>query len=44
VLGEMMKDADRDRARRVMEAMLQMKKLDIEGLRRAYAGAQTANA
>jgi predicted 3-demethylubiquinone-9 3-methyltransferase (glyoxalase superfamily) len=44
VLGEMMKDADRDRARRVMEAMLKMKKLDIEGLRRAYAGAQTANA
>ena len=44
VLGEMMKDADRDRARRVMEAMLKMKKLDIDGLRRAYAGAQTANA
>ena len=44
VLGEMMKDADRDRARRVMEAMLKRKKLDIEGLRRAYAGAQTANA
>ena len=44
VLGEMMKDADRDRARRVMEAMLQMKKLDIEGLKRAYTGAQTANA
>ena len=43
-LGEMMKDADRGRARRVAEAMLQMKKLDIEGLRRAYSGAQTANA
>ena len=39
VLGEMMKDPDRDRARRVMEAMLGMKKLDIAGLRRAYAGA-----
>ncbi|WP_242395420.1 VOC family protein [Anaeromyxobacter oryzisoli] len=38
-LGEMMKDADRVRARRVMEAMLRMKKLDIAGLRRAYAGA-----
>ncbi len=37
VLGEMMKDPDRDRARRVMEAMLRMKKLDIAGLRRAYA-------
>ncbi len=36
VLGEMMKDPDRDRARRVMEAMLGMKKLDIAGLRRAY--------
>src|SRR5215208_5876522 len=35
-LGEMMKDPDRGRARRVMEAMLQMKKLDIAGLERAY--------
>ena len=39
VLGEMMTDPDRGRARRVMEAMLDMKKLDIAGLRRAYAGA-----
>lgn len=38
VLGEMMKDKDRARAKRVMEAMLQMKKLDIAGLERAYAG------
>ena len=38
VLGEMMKDKDRERARRVMEAMLQMKKLDIAGLEKAYAG------
>jgi predicted 3-demethylubiquinone-9 3-methyltransferase (glyoxalase superfamily) len=38
VLGELMKDQDRGRARRVMEAMLGMKKLDIDGLRRAYAG------
>src|SRR5574340_1175215 len=37
-LGEMMTDPDRDRARRVMEAMLQMKKLDIAGLQRAYRG------
>jgi predicted 3-demethylubiquinone-9 3-methyltransferase (glyoxalase superfamily) len=36
VLGEMMKDSDRARARRVMEAMLQMKKLDIAGLEQAY--------
>jgi predicted 3-demethylubiquinone-9 3-methyltransferase (glyoxalase superfamily) len=36
VLGEMMKDTDRRRARRVMEAMLQMKKLDIARLEQAY--------
>ncbi|HEY6001900.1 MAG TPA: VOC family protein [Anaeromyxobacter sp.] len=36
VLGEMMKDEDRTRARRVMEAVLGMKKLDIAALRRAY--------
>lgn len=39
VLGEMMKDSDRNRARRVMEAMLQMKKLDIMRLEQAYAAA-----
>lgn len=38
-LGKMMKDADRSRARRVAEAMLQMVKLDIDGLKRAYDGA-----
>lgn len=38
-LGEMMKDSDHRRARRVMEAMLGMKKLDVAGLRRAYDGA-----
>jgi predicted 3-demethylubiquinone-9 3-methyltransferase (glyoxalase superfamily) len=37
-LGEMMKDKDRTRARRVAEAMLKMVKLDIAGLRRAYDG------
>lgn len=37
-LGEMMRDPDRSRAGRVMEAMLRMKKLDIAGLRRACAG------
>ena len=36
VLGEMMKDKDRARAKRVAEAMLQMVKLDIAGLQRAY--------
>jgi predicted 3-demethylubiquinone-9 3-methyltransferase (glyoxalase superfamily) len=38
VLGELMTDPDRDRARRVMEAMLGMKKLDVAALKRAYAG------
>jgi predicted 3-demethylubiquinone-9 3-methyltransferase (glyoxalase superfamily) len=37
-LGEMMRDADRSRAGRVMQAMLGMKKLDIRGLRAAYEG------
>ena len=36
VLGEMMKDADESRARRATEAMLQMKKLEIAALERAY--------
>jgi hypothetical protein len=36
VLGETMKDPDRRRAKRVMEVMLQMKKLDIARLERAY--------
>src|ERR1700676_1357808 len=38
VLGEMMKDPDRARAKRVAEAMLKMIKLDIEGLKKAYEG------
>jgi predicted 3-demethylubiquinone-9 3-methyltransferase (glyoxalase superfamily) len=38
VLGEFMKDRDRVRAKRVATAMLKMIKLDIEGLKRAYAG------
>ena len=36
VLGKMMKDPDRTRAKRVTEAMLKMTKLDIAGLERAY--------
>lgn len=36
-LGQMMLDKDVKRSERVMEAMLQMKKIDIEGLKRAYA-------
>jgi predicted 3-demethylubiquinone-9 3-methyltransferase (glyoxalase superfamily) len=38
LLGEMMKDRDRARAKRVAEAMLKMVKLDIAGLRTAYEG------
>lgn len=35
-LGEMLGDRDPKKARRVMEAMLQMKKIDIAGLKKAY--------
>jgi predicted 3-demethylubiquinone-9 3-methyltransferase (glyoxalase superfamily) len=35
-LPELLTDADRRRSDRVMRALLQMKKLDIEGLRQAY--------
>jgi predicted 3-demethylubiquinone-9 3-methyltransferase (glyoxalase superfamily) len=36
VLGEMLSDPDPAKAQRVMEAMLQMKKIDIRRLRQAY--------
>jgi predicted 3-demethylubiquinone-9 3-methyltransferase (glyoxalase superfamily) len=38
VLLELMNDPDPAKSQRVFQAMLQMKKLDIEQLRRAYAG------
>jgi predicted 3-demethylubiquinone-9 3-methyltransferase (glyoxalase superfamily) len=38
VLIEMIKDPDAEKSQRVMAAMLQMKKIDIETLKRAYAG------
>jgi predicted 3-demethylubiquinone-9 3-methyltransferase (glyoxalase superfamily) len=38
-LGELMGDEDPEKAQRVMEAMLQMGKIEIEGLRRAYESA-----
>lgn len=41
-LGEMMKDGDPARVRRVTEAMLGMVKLDIGALTRAYDGAAAA--
>ena len=36
VLGELLGDKDPEKAQRVMHAMLQMKKLDIEALKQAY--------
>ncbi|MGA2480346.1 MAG: VOC family protein [Spirochaetia bacterium] len=39
VLGEMLGDADPVRSQRVMQAMMQMRKLDIRGLQEAYSSA-----
>ena len=36
VLGQMMQDKDARKSERVMHALLQMKKIDIEGLKKAY--------
>jgi predicted 3-demethylubiquinone-9 3-methyltransferase (glyoxalase superfamily) len=38
VLIEMLTDPDTEKSQRAMKAMLQMKKIDIDGLKRAYAG------
>jgi len=38
VLVEMITDPDAEKSQRAMGAMLQMKKIDIDGLKRAYAG------
>ena len=38
VLQELVSDPDSAKSQRAFEAMLQMKKLDIAGLQRAYAG------
>lgn len=38
VLGELLQDQDPAKSQRVMQAMLQMTKIDIEQLQRAYAG------
>jgi predicted 3-demethylubiquinone-9 3-methyltransferase (glyoxalase superfamily) len=38
VLAKLMSDPDRERTNRVMQAVLQMDKLDIATLQRAYAG------
>jgi predicted 3-demethylubiquinone-9 3-methyltransferase (glyoxalase superfamily) len=36
ILGELMNDPDPEKSRRVTDAMLQMKKIEIEGLKEAY--------
>jgi predicted 3-demethylubiquinone-9 3-methyltransferase (glyoxalase superfamily) len=38
VLGELMKDTDPAKTQRVLAAIMQMKKLSVEGLKRAYEG------
>ena len=39
ILGKLLQDSDPKKAKRVMQAMLQMDKLDIKGLQLAYDGA-----
>jgi predicted 3-demethylubiquinone-9 3-methyltransferase (glyoxalase superfamily) len=41
-LPELLNDEDPEKARRVMEAMLQMRKIEIDGLRRAYEPTETS--
>src|SRR5712692_8504650 len=36
ILGKLLDDKDADKAKRVMQAMLQMDKIDIKGLQQAY--------
>ncbi len=38
ILGELLGDEDPEKSKRVMQAMLQMKKIDIARLKQAYAG------
>jgi predicted 3-demethylubiquinone-9 3-methyltransferase (glyoxalase superfamily) len=38
ILGELMQDKDPEKSNRVMKAMLQMDKIDIERLKQAYDG------
>jgi predicted 3-demethylubiquinone-9 3-methyltransferase (glyoxalase superfamily) len=44
ILGELLGDKDREKSKRVMQAMLQMTKIDIKGLKRASEGKATAPA
>jgi predicted 3-demethylubiquinone-9 3-methyltransferase (glyoxalase superfamily) len=36
ILGQMLSDPDPQKSKRVMEAMLKMRKIDIQGLKKAY--------
>jgi predicted 3-demethylubiquinone-9 3-methyltransferase (glyoxalase superfamily) len=38
VLGEMLQDKDPEKVKRVMAAMLRMRKISVDGLKRAYEG------
>lgn len=38
VLPEMLQDPDPEKAKRVMAAMLAMKKIDVDALKKAYGG------
>jgi predicted 3-demethylubiquinone-9 3-methyltransferase (glyoxalase superfamily) len=38
VLTELLRDKDPEKSKRVMQAMLQMSKIDVAGLKRAYEG------
>ena len=38
ILADLMTDPDPEKSKRVMNAILRMRKLDIEGLKRAHAG------
>ncbi len=42
ILGELLSDPDPEKSRRVVEAMLQMKKLDIQALKDAYERSEPA--
>jgi predicted 3-demethylubiquinone-9 3-methyltransferase (glyoxalase superfamily) len=37
-LGQLLNDPDPEKSQRVMKAMMQMVKIDVEALKRAYAG------
>jgi len=38
ILGELLSDSDKEKSGRVMQAMLEMKKIDIQKLKQAYEG------